>query len=138
MWASPPHSATVPSIGGGGGNRTRVLRPLSRDSPSAAVGGSWELRVRQRPWAPLPDLASPSPLPARGHGQVLLDGAQTRSAGPKPAGRHCLIRQRVRAKARRLFCLPVLLRGSGDHGSLPPPRRPKSKPFTPSFNKTAL
>ena len=29
------------------------------------------------------------------------------------------------------FMFPALLRGSGDHGSLHLPRRPKSKPVTP-------
>jgi fructose-1,6-bisphosphatase/sedoheptulose 1,7-bisphosphatase-like protein len=31
-----------------------------------------------------------------------------------------LFRQQVRADARHLFCVPALLRGSGDHGSLLP------------------
>ena len=53
----------------------------------------------------------------------------TRKAG---AGQTSLLfRQRARAVARHLFWFPALLRVSGDHGSLLPYRRPKSKPVTP-------
>ncbi len=64
--------------------------------------------------------------------QAPLDDARSPARGAEAGRTTLLFKQRTRAGARRLFCVPALLRGSGDHGSLFPPRRPESKPFTPS------
>src|ERR1700738_2894204 len=57
----------------------------------------------------------------------------TPSTDPQGWGRvdGLLLRQPVPFEAWHLLFVPALLRGSGDHGSLLPLRKPKSKPIPP-------
>jgi hypothetical protein len=100
---------------------------FSERSRQEVVGGAAAAGIDG---APYPAKRPRSPAGAA-YEQAPLDDARSPARGAE-AGRTTLLpKQRARAEARRLFCVPALLRGSGDHGSLLPTRRPESKPFTP-------
>ena len=100
---------------------------LLRAQPS---GDCRERRCCRHRRRPVSDLVVPSSSPAQVLGKPYFMMPIYWSVGLGPGGHRCP-RQRARAEARRLFLVPALLRGSGDHGSLLPPRRPTSRPFTP-------
>ena len=96
--------------GGGGGNRTRVPQLRSLHSPSA-VG----VYVSGTPASPTQPVFPSHPLCPRRPvgvlvGQAPTDDARFRPVGLRPGGRRYLAiaKQRVRADARHLFCVPAV------------------------------
>jgi hypothetical protein len=118
---------------GGGGNRTRVLRPPAGHSPSAA---SEFCRPPARHWlrqALLASLGFPFQRLAHQKGQPRIMTPAPGSQGLSQTDGPLIKQPALDALCLywRLLVSQLFYVASGDHGSLLPGRQPKSKPVTP-------